>query len=290
MIGGVLNNLLIDNEIINLSRGFEAGEFENRKCQNLRFDVTSAIFPRPVIDALSGCDLLVNLASLIPRDMKDISVLEDCLRVNAAGAVNVMRLCSTAGIETLVHFSTFSMVNSRCFERRGFFDVSHAPAYLASKAAGEVLVRANPFGLRNIQVVRPSSVYSDEKPPKFLEYLVNCYQTNSTFVIYNNGSFAADYIHVGDLCAISRDIISSRVPGVFNVGSGVLTTNKAIFCGFVRLMGIEHWPVRYIANSLRSDGFEPVNAEVIAKFTTVKPRILSNYIEALVAKHWPQLR
>jgi nucleoside-diphosphate-sugar epimerase len=204
-----------------------------------------------------------------------------CLTVNTKGTLNVLKLCSLAKIKNLIYFSTFNMINQSINNDQYTYDITHAPAYFGTKASAELLVKENPFQIPNIKIIRPTSVYSDLIPPKFISYLKNCLITKERPVLFNNGIFKSDYIHTDDLCSITRKITESSINGVFNIGSGVLTSNMEIFSTFSELTDLDKNKIT-IEKYPYFEGFSPINLHSISIFLDSTPRKLLDYIPNLI--------
>lgn len=96
--------------------------------------------------------------------------------------------------------------------------------YAAFKAAGEMYAKAyeETYGL-DVIVLRFANVYGPRSKHKSSVVAQMCKDALTKGVVFVNGGFSRDFIHVNDVCRAINKSISSDYSGVLNVGTGTLT-------------------------------------------------------------------
>lgn len=194
--------------------------------------------------ALLGCDsVVVFAAKKVSRNEKQtLALYED----NVKTLENTLIACMKSGIKNIVYLSSRCVYSnsqkSPVGENGGIAPINY---YGISKYSGELLCDYynRTFGT-NIKILRLSQVIGNDPNG----YLVNLYTDNAAagkpLLIYGNSVGRRDYIYVKDACrAIWLSLQKYALCGVFNIGSGIGTTNKelanAVIDGFCSASEIE---------------------------------------------------
>jgi len=114
-------------------------------------------------DALEGCDALVHAAGLFSHELADAEALED---VNVRGTENVLTSAARAGLDPMVHVSSFLALLPPCRERLGADDPVSTPRaiYARTKAASDRVARALQQDGAPVVIVYPASVQGPDDP------------------------------------------------------------------------------------------------------------------------------
>lgn len=186
---------------------------------------------RLMADVLTGHDAVVHFAAESHVD-RSIAGSAEFVATNVVGTHTLLECCLRAGVDRFVHVSTDEVYGSI---EHGAWDEERPLApnspYAASKAAGDLLVRAfhRTHGL-GTSIVRCSNNYG---PHQFPEKMIPLFITNlleeQDVPLYGDGSNVREWIHVDDHCRAVHTVLESGRPGeVYNVGSGTELTNTEL--------------------------------------------------------------
>jgi dihydroflavonol-4-reductase len=128
------------------------------------FDVTvfrgDICSPPTLMEALSGCEVVVHLAGLVSHRQRD---RRRVFAVNYQGAVNVAEACAAAGVRRMVHLSSTGAIGYRAdgipADETTTHNWSGTFCYMAAKRAGQEAVRAiaGQHGL-GLTVLNPAAI------------------------------------------------------------------------------------------------------------------------------------
>lgn len=116
----------------------------------------------------------------------------------------------------------------------------HVPRHLfdLSKALGESLCIHS--GRAGVRAARLASVYADELDSDgFLHSVLRAARDRTDSLFDVAPSTERDYIHIDDVCALLVAIAENGRRPIYNVASGVNTSNQALFDAIRRLTGVE---------------------------------------------------
>ena len=187
--------------------------------------------------ALCGCDSAVILAAKKVKqgEKQTLALYEDNVRT----LENTLIACVKLGIKNIVYLSSRCVYSNTQKSPVGEGGVI-APInlYGISKYSGELLCEYynRNYGT-NIKILRLSQVIGDDKNG----YLISTYTENAAsgkpLAVYGESVGKRDYIYVKDACrAIWLSLQKYALCGIYNIGSGVGTTNaelaEAVIRGF----------------------------------------------------------
>lgn len=153
-----------------------------------------------------GFDAVVHFAaeSHVDRSLSDAAPF---IQTNIAGTQMLLEAlleCGKTRMPRLVHISTDEVMGS--LGPGGFFTEESPLApnnpYAASKAAGELLVRAaiRSFGL-DAAIARPSNNYGPyQHPEKFIPTMIRSALESAPLPVYGDGRYVRDWLFVEDCC------------------------------------------------------------------------------------------
>lgn len=182
---------------------------------------------------VAGCDGVVHLAAHIPADKNASDQAARCMEVNALGTLTLLQAVEKRGIPFFVFMSLGNGYTPRSGLRREddpIFPSGHGSFYLASKLCAEIWVQhfAECRGLA-AAILRPSSVYGPGMPPAgLIPNLVERLSRKAPATLRDGGRYAADFVYCDDVAAATQVVLARQIRGVFNVGSGEVTSALAV--------------------------------------------------------------
>lgn len=194
--------------------------------------------------ALAGCDSVVILAAkkVNPKETQSLALYEENVRI----VENTLVACNKLGIKNIVYLS------SRCVYAAGQKvpvaedgEICPINYYGISKYTGELLCGYyNRIEQTNIKILRFSQVVGNDKNGYMIDRFMENAEKGLPLTVYGKSVGRRDYIYVKDACrAIWAALHRYDLCGVYNIGSGVGTTNlelaKAVTGGFHSLSQVE---------------------------------------------------
>lgn len=201
------------------------------RCQRVvTGDVTDAAV---VGGALVGVDSVCHLAAHVPVRHDDAAEAEPCVRVNALGTLALARASAAAGVSRFVYASAgtaYAATVTPAREHDPVFPAARATYYLASKMLGELYLEhlrvADGFPTVSLRI---TSIYGSGMPPHSLvARLVAKARAGEPLVVHHGGAPAADFVHAADVAACVVAALDRGDAGVYNVGSGQLSTLRDV--------------------------------------------------------------
>lgn len=201
---------------------------------------------------LEGCDAVIHLAAKgMPKNRNPLK-MEDYLP-NIMTSAAVFEACKEIGIKNIISASSkavwgdqveANLLNEKEMPRPG-------DEYGVSKLCGEVLAAFynDAYGMK-IKILRMAEVcgldLSRGMLNPFWAVLLNASVERRPIPIYGKGSGGRDLIYVKDVTRAFVSILDKDVKGIYNIGSGRITTNMEIAETFCRIFqnegGIELHP------------------------------------------------
>lgn len=195
--------------------------------------------------ACEGVDTIVHFAAEthVDRSIDDDS---DFLKTNIWGTRNLLEIVKRFQIERYVHISTDEVYGS--VERGEASEESQlAPnsPYAASKAAGDLLVRAyqKTYAVPAL-IVRSSNNYGPyQYPEKVIPLFITNLLEKKKVPLYGKGENRRDWLFVEDNCeAIEQVLDKGRSGDIYNVGGGNELTNRELTLKILGLFGLnQNW-------------------------------------------------
>ena len=205
---------------------------------------------RQMEPALVGLDILIHAAARVPRDMKDPSEAEACLRVNALGTLALAQAAQAAGVRRFIFVSTANFVERRPMPIAddalpGRHPLA-APYYLTSKLVAETYVMAAAGAGMQTLIVRPSAIYGPGMSGGIVSVILDRFRDGQPVVLHDGGRHAADYVFVDDVADLIAKASRSSLAGHLNAGSGVASdlrdlaqAARAVFPGSPSTLTVE---------------------------------------------------
>ena len=187
-------------------------------------------------------DVVINFAAETHVD-RSISGPQDFVVTNVVGAQSLLDACRRHGTPRVVHIGTDEVYGS--IEHGSWTEDSplepNSP-YAASKAAGELLVRAyhRTYGL-NVSSTRCSNNYGPyQYPEKVIPLFVTNLIDGLKVPLYGDGLNVRDWLHVDDHVRGIQTVVERGDAGAaYNIGGGVELTNRDLTERILAHMGRE---------------------------------------------------
>lgn len=232
-------------------RSFAAGGIEAARLGGSETRLWRAEWtPEQMEPALVGLDILIHAAARVPRDMKDASEAEACLRVNALGTLALAQAAQAVGVKRFVFVSTANFVERRpapiADDALPGCPPLAAPYYLTSKLVAETFVMATTGDEMQALIVRPSAIYGPGMSGGIVSIILNRFRDGQPVVLHDGGRHTADYVFVDDVADLIVKACQSSLVGFLNAGSGVASdlrelaqTARAVFPGSPSALTVE---------------------------------------------------
>jgi len=170
-------------------------------------------------------EAVFHLAAYIPR-RDDLSVFEQCLRVNCSGTNNLLQFCLERRLKKIINSSTVSVYgeNNSTFYRASEDVPLHPLSYYGiSKLTAESLCeRFSRISDLKAITLRYSSVYGPgEDASTVLPLFINKARTSKDLVVFGKGARLQDFVYVKDVVGANLNALRLNVEGTFNIGSGI---------------------------------------------------------------------
>jgi len=193
-------------------------------------------------DVVPGHDVVINFAAETHVD-RSISGPQDFVLTNVVGTQSLFDACRRHGTPKVVHIGTDEVYGS--IETGSWTEASplepNSP-YAASKAAGELLVRAyHRTYCMNISSTRCSNNYGPHQyPEKVIPLFVTNLIDGLKVPLYGDGLNVRDWLHVDDHVRGIQIVAERGEPGAaYNIGGGVELTNRQLTERILQHMGRE---------------------------------------------------
>ncbi len=194
--------------------------------------------------ALYGCDSAVIFAAkkVSQNEKQSLALYED----NVKTLENALIACTDLGIKNIVYLSSRCVYsNSQNSPVSESGEIAPINYYGISKYTGELLCGYYNRTLgTNIKILRLSQVIGNDKNGYLISRYTESAADGKPLLVYGNSVGKRDYIYVKDVCrAIWLSLQKYALCGVYNIGSGIGTTNaelaKAVIDGFCSSSEIE---------------------------------------------------
>lgn len=166
--------------------------------------------PAESIQIPKGIDIVVNLAAHFGGP--EPSSLYDATKVNLLGSLALMEACKKSQVSHVIQFSTIFTV---C--QMGSWS---GKVYANTKRIAEELCTlfSNEFELP-LTVIQPSQIYGTgdtfRRHQPFLYHIIDQAELSRDICFYGSHDPLRNFIHVEDVCRITKRIIETGVTGIF---------------------------------------------------------------------------
>ena len=193
-----------------------------------------------VQQTMQGCQTVVHFAAETHVD-RSITNAARFVRTNVEGTQTLLHWARELGIQRFVHISTdevYGPILEGAYAESA--QLNPRSPYAASKAAGDLLVRAyqETYGLPAI-IVRPTNAFGPRQfPEKFIPLCITNALEDRPLPLYGDGLYRRDWLYVEDLCrAIERVAEAGELGAIYNVGSLWEMTNLKVAEMVLQLVG-----------------------------------------------------
>ena len=164
---------------------------------------------RGLVEALKGCDVVINLAA-VHRD--DVEPKSRYAEVNVTGAVNVCSACRELGVGTVVFTSSVAVYGASSSDTTEDHRLLPDSAYGWSKLHAEEVYREWQEGdpeRRSLVIVRPTVVFGEDNRGNLYELVRHIVARR--FVMVGRGRNRKSMAYVGNLSAFMVHVITLEV-------------------------------------------------------------------------------
>ncbi len=277
----LVDSLLADGHRVRILDDLSTGKRENipAHCEVVVGDVSDSELVQDCLKGIDGCFHLAAIASVQESN-------ENWLRthqVNLTGAINVLDACRQNRTPVVYASSAAVYGDNAEMPLKESAGLRPLTAYGADKLACELhaqvasLVHGVPtVGMRLFNVYGPrqdpASPYSG-----VISTFVDRILRQEPLCIYGDGEQARDFIYVGDAVRFLRAAMMniSRIPGVFNVCTGVSATINQLARTLMSITGVSV-PIEHHASrkgDIRVSVGDPVHAKQKLSVTASQPLI-----------------
>jgi len=243
-----------DFMLVNLDKLTYAGNLSNlQDIQDARYRfVRGDICDRKLVEEVileGGVDTILNFAaeSHVDRSIHDPSSF---ITTDVLGTCVLLEAARKCGVERYLQVSTdevYGSIENGSFREEDPLDPSSP--YSASKAGGDLLVKAyhKTYGLP-VVITRSSNNYGPYQHPEKLipRFITNAIQ-NHRLPLYGDGLNMRDWLYVEDNCeAIDLVLHQGEKGEIYNIGSGVETTNLEITRLILEFLGKSESLIEYV--------------------------------------------
>ena len=169
--------------------------------------------------------------------------------VNVLGTIRVAQAAGKAGVAQVVFSSSGGAIYGESVGGRADEDHPMNPcsAYGVAKLAGEKYLAAlAPDAGFLLTVLRYANVYGPRQDGRGEAGVVGIWMnrllSGLPAVVNGDGGQTRDFVHVADVVAANQASFLGRVPGVFNVGTGVETSIRALYGHVAAACGVDAPP------------------------------------------------
>ncbi|XTZ15321.1 dTDP-glucose 4,6-dehydratase [Micromonospora echinospora] len=224
---------------------------EIRDCPGFRFvrgDICDASL---VDDLVAAADEIVHFAAETHVD-RSIASGAEFVRTNVLGTGTLLEAARRHGGRRFVHVSTDEVYGSIA---SGSWPESHplrpSSPYSASKAASDLLALSyhTTYGL-DVVVTRCCNNFGPRQyPEKIIPLFVTRLLAGRTVPLYGTGENTREWLHVEDhVDALERVRTRGRPGEIYNIGSGVELTNRALVALLLELCDADWDRVEFVAD------------------------------------------
>jgi len=195
--------------------------------------------------AIAGCDVVFNLAASVGNKRAIDHPVEDS-DVNVLGLLRVLESARRHGIKKVVQSSsagTYGELKTLPIAESHPQDPD--TPYGVSKLAGEkhCLAYNKLYGMENV-CLRYFNVYGPHQRFDAYGNVIPIFATRALngepIMIFGDGNQTRDFVHVNDVVQANiRSALSTKVAGVFNIGSGTCVTINELARLVVAAAGVE---------------------------------------------------
>lgn len=214
-------------------------------------------------------DIVIHGAALTHVD-ESLADPNPFITSNVLGTQVIINACVKHKVEKIIYLSSDEVYGQLISEQDSPWmeESTLAPRspYSASKAAGELLVRAayDSYGLK-YNIVRSSNNYGPRQTPnKFIPKIIKCIFEDKKIPIYGNGLQIRDWLHVFDNCSALLAILNNaELNQTYNVSANQEFTNIEVVQEICNSLGKGHSLIEYVKDRPGHDFRYAVNSDKI---------------------------
>ena len=256
-IGSTYVRMLLDErpaeEVVVLDKLTYAGRRENLAdvLDRIEFREAAIEDPAAVVEAMAGCDLVVNFAAESHVD-RSIAEPEAFARTHVIGTQVLLDAARALGVARYLQVSTDEVYGS--IESGSFTETSPlrpSSPYSATKAAGDLLVGAHveTYGIEAV-ICRGSNNYGPRQyPEKLIPLCILNALSGDPLPVYGDGRQVRNWLYVEDFCRAIDLVLRKGTPGaVYNVGGPDEEENLTVIRRILDITGRDESLVEFVTD------------------------------------------
>lgn len=233
------------------------------------------ISPKKFAKSLIGFDMVIHLASYIPKNHKNENEAKKCIAVNSIGTLNLLQSCKLANVKRFVFISSaniFAPDIKKKISKASQIDCKHSPYYLGSKILAEIFVKFLSLKKISTLIIRLSSIYGENMKNGVIKDISRKLLNNEKIVLKNNGEHQADFLYIDDCISVIEKLSFSKIDGEINVGSGSVTSMYNLTKNIAKIHSIKNKKINLLPRDNKEfKGFYPVDLNPLRSAIKFKP-------------------
>lgn len=198
---------------------------------------------------------VVDFAGILPAYSSENSITK-YYGVNTIGTINVLEYCRNVKAEKIIYMQTWADLNGYLKDGKPlkpyssykpvksgdhtFYCLSKIAAVDAIKAYNDVFdLHYSIFRLPNVYMYSPEKHYyvNGEKKLISYRYLIDRAEKGSDIELWGSPKSGKDILYVKDLCQMIFKAMFTDKSGIYNAGTGVMTTMEEQITGMIEVFG-----------------------------------------------------
>lgn len=225
-----------DNEFVVIARNNKEELFESDNVKYIFCDYTKD----NIIKTFSGCDAIIHLGAARSNEQMEEHFLN--YELNIKFAQDLFEACHELGIDNVINISS-TAVYSETLPIPFKEDMSEMPlsfygvCKIAIEKMAHIFNKKYNMKIKTLRIAQLIGVGEHKGLVKM--YLDRCLEGN-VLNVYGTGSGAKEYVFVNDVIdAIMMTVSKTELDGVYNIGTGVLTSNAQLAADFCEVFDNE---------------------------------------------------
>ena len=187
----------------------------------------------------SEIDYIIHLAAYIPAK-EDISDINHLFEVNEKGTLNTLIFAAQKKIKKFIFFSSISVYgekNITPFNENALVypDSFYGLSKFYAEKLCEMMCSQNKI---NHLCFRCSSIYGYNQPSKtVLPLFIEKVRNNQNIYLFDKGERFQDFVYIEDIIELIAENLKNAKTGIFNIGSGTITTMKELADYIIEIFG-----------------------------------------------------
>ncbi len=237
--------------------------------------------PKKFAKSLNGFDMVIHLASYIPKNHRKESEAKKCIEVNSIGTLNLLNSCKLANVKRFVFISSANIFapdnKKKKITKASLIDCNNSPYYLGSKFLAEIFVKSLVSKKISTLIIRPSSIYGKNMKNGVIKDITKKLINNQKIILKNKGRHQADFIYIDDCINLIEKLAFSKVDGEINIGSGRATKIYNLTKKLAKICSIKNNNIKLLERDKKDfRGYFPIDLKDLQSIIKFKPTKLND--------------